>query len=482
MKFLSLAVPCLLFFLCGCGPTTAEILARHEQELITGNLSASLPLLNQAAERNDNDLLLWHLLSGTANSLTGNSAESIRQFDLAEDLFSRNDHQSVFEQGGEGALAMLQNEKVFQFNGNGQDRIFCCFYKALNYAASSNPDAARTELNRAMEHQENWLYARKKEIASAAETLEKGLAENQNQSNDSQAEAAAAVTIAKDKNFLNLLVEHCSFDLQKNGDIGKLTPADYQNAYITHFSGVFRWLNGDGGREYIRDAAGLKPGHPILSADFSDIEAGKIPDNTVWIYAEDGLCPKRKEVRLDLPFILIPYANHYILYAGMAFPALHYQSAAADKYTVSAAGSVFPMIELENFDRLVKTEYDVYMYGAVKREIARCLLKAGVQAGLGIAAEKASDKWVKLGLRAAQVTAATHAAASTSADTRTWISLPKRIMVVRITRPEDGKITINADSHSIALDLPAGNSIVWLRKTAVSSPLQAKIIHFSARK
>ena len=75
-------------------------------------------------------------------------------FDAAEDAMHENDTTSLFAKGGEGALAMMTNDRVFAYDGGGQDRIFTCLYKAIDYMTSGNNDAARTELNRAGQHQE----------------------------------------------------------------------------------------------------------------------------------------------------------------------------------------------------------------------------------------------------------------------------------------------------------------------------------------
>ena len=100
--------------------------------------------------------------------------------------------------------------------------------------------------------------------------------------------------------------------------------------------------------------------------------------NQVWVYVEDGLCPVREEWRLDLPTVLIPYLNRYILYAGMALPYLRYRNEACASYSVAAGGQVMPLVELQDVDALLKTEFDVYFRGALTREITRTVVKAGV--------------------------------------------------------------------------------------------------------
>jgi len=480
MKLLNLIAGAIAaVFAVGCGPTVQEILDQHERDLNAGTMENTLKLLQKEAEDEDNDQLLWRLMAGNVSSLLNDPEEGIRQFDGAEDIFSKNDKESVFAKGSDGTMSILNNEKSFPYNGIGQDRLFCCFYKAIDYAELGKMDSSRTELNRAMEHQENWLFERRKEIANAEEALEKAAqAKEKEKPLDGNDRSKNVAGVLANNSFKDILVKHCGFDMSKSGDLAKMTPADYQNAYMTHFCGIFRYLNGDNGRDFLRNAVTLKPANQTAKADFASFEAGKMPSNDVWIYMEDGLCANRKEVRFDLPAFLIPYANRYVLYAGMAFPALVSRSAGANLYTVKVGGTDYAMEELESIDRLVKVEYDVYMHNAVKREITRCLVKVAAQVALGIAAENVSDQYARMGLKAGQIAAAAWARATTAADTRCWASLPKRVFVAHIQRPADGKIVMTADGKPVEITVPAGNSIVWMRKAAPLAPIRMKVLNF----
>jgi hypothetical protein len=189
------------------------------------------------------------------------------------------------------------------------------------------------------------------------------------------------------------------------------------------------------------------------------------PKNQVWIWVEDGLCPERKEWRLDLPLIFVPYVRNYVLYAGMALPYLEYRSAGADGWSVSTESNSAGMSEIADVDKLLKLEYDVYMRGALAREITRVIVKAGSQAALGIAAGNTSDWREQLALIASQKAVAIWAASVTAADTRSWTSLPKRVHAVRIDRPADGRIKINASCGLVAdVTVPEGNSMVFVSK------------------
>ncbi len=467
---------------CACAAgcrTTQDVLHDYEVALSTGQYGAPVQEVSELAAKEDGSQLLWQLMAGSALYMTGDKDRALSLFDAAEDAMHANDATSVFAKGGEGALAMMTNDRVFAYDGGGQDRIFTCLYKAIDYMTSGRYDAARTELNRAGQHQENWLWERRKDVAAAAKRMKSDSAayakQNNVAGNDNESHVAGAF---KDGAFGAQIKEKCGFDPATSGNLDMLAPKDYMNVYAAHVTGIFRWLMGDGARNYLKDVATLASGNPMCRRDFAEVDSGNRPSNQIWIWVEDGLCPTREEWRLDLPFVLIPYARRYIMYAGMALPDLRERAYGATVWSAVAGGQTLPMAELESVDHLVRTEYDVYMRGALAREITRTLVRVGVQVGLGIAADHASDDRTKLALRISQVGVATWAATSTAADLRSWTALPKRVMAVRIDRPADGVVQVVADGRSIPVTVPPGNSLVFIRKPAPSAPPVVKMATF----
>ena len=153
--------------ICGCRHPMAD----YENSLIAGNYASAASIATEEAKDGDNDELMWRLMAGSARRLAGETETAIAQFDKAEDVMIEHDGASVFSKGVATAWAMVTNDKAFPYDGGGQDRIMTCFYKAVDFAATGKPEAARTEFNRAAQHQENWLSERRKEIADAKERL-----------------------------------------------------------------------------------------------------------------------------------------------------------------------------------------------------------------------------------------------------------------------------------------------------------------------
>lgn len=482
---LALACACAV----GCR-TTKDVLDDYETSLSTGQYVDPVQETSELADKKDGTQLLWQLMAGGSLYMAGDRNKAIEMFDHAEDTMSANDRVSVFSRAGDGALAMLTNDRSFPYDGGGQDRIFTCLYKAIDYMAGGRRDAARTELNRAAQHQENWLWQRRKDVAAAARRLEADAAAYAKQQPVQlpAGRTQQTASVLANPSFRANVRSKCRFDPMTSGNLNRLAPYEFMNAYASHVTGVFRWLVGDSARNCLKDAAALQSGNRVLQRDYAEVNRGVKPVNQVWIYAEDGLCQCREEWRLDLPLALLPFVQRYVLYAGMALPYLRERSHGAINWSVVANGAAMPMAQLADVDALVKTEYNVYMRGALTREITRTIIKIGAQVALGAAAEAAekrhekkkknsssNDFWT---LKAAQIGVATWAASTTAADLRSWTALPKTVKVARVARPADGKIEIVADGQRIPLVVPPGNTMVFIRKPGPAACPMVKMATF----
>ena len=461
----------------GCR-TVNDVIVDYRANISAGRYAEAAKEPAELAAEGGGDALMWQLMAASAHDLAGDTDTAISEFDLAEDRMIENDHQSVFSQTADSAYAMMLNDKYFSYDGGGQDRIFTCLYKAVGYGARNDFAAARTELNRAAQHQENWLWERRKDLAAAEERLAKESAEYAKDKGEGQDVDAGQGNVAvqnamKDGSFRTTVKEAFGFDIFTSGVLDQLKPADYQNPYVAHVCGVFRWLNGDEGQGFLKDAVSLRPANGFARGDLEACNAGVKPSGWVWVYVEDGLCPEREQWRIDLPLLLIPYAGRYVKYAGLCLPRLLERPSAAATWSIGGV----PMEVIANVDALTKIEYDVYMRGAIAREITRTVIDVGVQVALGVTAEHVSDWKTQTALIASQYAVAAYSALRRGADTRCWPTLPKTVYLLRMQRPADGILSVNADGVDVVhVELPPGNSMVFVRKPSAIAVPSVKVI------
>ena len=474
------AVAAALFAAPGCR-TVNDVLVDYRANVSEGRYSVAAAEPAELGAKENGDRLMWRLMAASAYDLAGETDLALQNFDVAEDIMIENDKRSVFSQTADAAYAMMLNDKYFPYDGGGQDRIFTCLYKAIAYGTRNDFAAARTELNRAAQHQENWLWERRKDISAADERLEKEAAEYAKEKGeghevDSGQGKVVVQNAMKDGTFGNTVKEAFGFDIFTSGVLDQLKPEDYQNPYVAHVCGVFRWLSGDGDqRGFLKDAVSLRPRNSAARGDLEACEAGVKPNGWVWVYAEDGLAPEREKWRIDLPLVLIPYAGKYVMYAGIALPRLVERPSAASAWSVGGTH----MEVIADVNALAKIEYDVYMRGALAREITRTVVDVGVQAALGIAADNAGDWRVQAALKASQIAVAGYSALRRGADTRCWPTLPKTVYLARIPRPADGVVRITADGQNVAeVEIPDGNAMVFVRKPAPLAAASVKVLRF----
>lgn len=465
----------------GCR-TDKQILHDHDMNIRAGAYDVAVVEVTEKAEKEDNSQQMWRLLSANAYYMADDKVGAVGQFDKAEQVFAKNDSKSVFAAAGEGSFAMLTNDKAFAYDGGGLDREFTCIYRGIDFMTSKQPDLARVEYNRLTQYQTNWLYDREKEIASAQERLEKDVnSYDKENKNKSTGRGEAVDKALADASFMGQIKSQCGYDPAFSGDLSQLAANDYINIYGLHLTGLFRWLNGDSDRNDLRDAAIYAPNHASVRRDAEDIRAGVLPRNQVWVYVEDGLCPKREEWKLSLPLMYVPGIGRYAPYVGMALPYLVYRDVGISHWSINAGGPVSTQMEkLEDVDRLVKVEYDVYLRGALKREITRTVVKAGTEIALGVIADNVADTKTRIALKASQYAVAAWAMASVGADIRSWTTLPKSVYMQRLDRPADGKVKILGNGAVVTeVTVPEGkNTIIFVRKPSVNAAPAVKVATF----
>lgn len=464
--------------LAGCR-TTEDVIRDYNLDFANGLYERGATETDGLAASGGGDALLWHQLAGSAMRLSGRERDAIAHFDAAERCYADNDTRSVFSRGASSTTAMMVNDTMFAYDGDGVDRVFTCLYKAIDFLSFGNVELARVELNRASQYQRNWLYDMRKEIEDARKRFDadaNNYIKSQKAFSSSRSERQNQIdTALSDAQFRDKFIANCGFDPATSGDIEAIASSKaFMNPYALHLTGVFRWLANDSDKNDLRDLAALAPYCTTARRDASECRKGIRPENQVWVFIEDGLCPYRSEWRCDLPLYFIPGANRYLPYVAMAFPTLNYRSNAAENWRVGGNATE----RLADIDGLVKTEYDIYMRSALTREISRTLIRAGMEIALGILAEShrnQNDYWA---YKAAQIGVALWAASCTKADVRSWTALPKRVLVARVDRPASGIISVKAGVETLELPVPPGNTLLFIRKPGPSAPAIVKSFTF----
>lgn len=413
----------------------------------------------------DRDLVIYLLEAGRTAQLSGDTESSIRWYAEVHDRLRPYLDTEAEASASEGVATTLVNQAVSEYKGTPSDRMLAAALNSVNLLAMGRFDDARVELNRAADWQQDAVNRFQKEIDEQLAAAQKQDEKKEGDAkNGKEEKGGEGVTVSKE-----------TLDAQLKGEafqnIESLTVyANFANPFIDHLRGVFYLSTGadpgdlDTARFAFRQVLAMEPGsEPMVAPDLeaTDSASRRKPDPTTWVYFMNGLGPRLEEIRIDVPIVVGP-----VPYVAAAFPTMKFNDNCAIGLTVSTLGSEpVAAVPLADMDRIVGAEFRARLPLIITQEILSAAVKAaatyGLQAGLG--------DW-------GMIAGVIYTAASTSADTRTWRSIPKNIMVCRIPTPSDGVISISTDRPLGEVQVQPGvSNIVCVSLPAATTPQASTI-------
>lgn len=418
-------------------------------------------------EDDDYDMVIYLLEAGRTAQLSGDTESSIRWFaDVHERLRPYLDTEAEAT-ASEGVATTMVNQAIAEYKGTPSDRMLASALNSLNLLAMGQFDDARVELNRAADWQQDAVNRFQKEIdeqLAAAQKQDEKRDGDKKEGDTKGGEKDEGVTVSKE-----------TLDAQLKGEafqnIENLTAyANFANPFIDHLRGVFYLSMGadpgdlDTARFAFRQVLAMEPASQSMVApdlEATDSASRRKPDPTTWVYFMNGLGPRLEEIRIDVPIVVGP-----VPYVAAAFPTMKFNDDCASGLTVATQGSEpVAAVPLADMDRIVGSEFRARLPLIITQEILSAAVKAaatyGLQAGLG--------DW-------GMIAGVIYTAATTSADTRIWHSVPKNIMVCRVPTPSDGVISISTDRSLGEVEVqPGAFNIVCVSLPASSTPIASTV-------
>lgn len=166
-----------------------------------------------------------------------------------------------------------------------------------------------------------------------------------------------------------------------------------------------------------------------------------------YIFMETGSGPYRLEKKIRLPLMLFYGGNPPggVLYAPIAFPELQYRDDHDSFFRISSSGTEKQMEELVDLDSVISSEFRAGFPVEMAKALVQTVLAIASQAAIEAATKKHQEESVAVALFAAVAKVAA-AESLTKADERCWYSMPKKVLVQRVSTPRNGKIIITSES------------------------------------
>ena len=436
-----------------------------EDKITTGQLQAAVEMAKEKAdvdpETGHSEDLLWSLEAAALLRMTEDYKQSTAFLDDAEALMKAEDTEDFVGSAVDSVGSILLNDSAADYEQAHYDGIMANSYKALNFMFEGDIANARVEWNRVDDRQRRAAEEFAEKIAQLKEEQEKEAAEQQKKSGNNNDEKTTEQSLSEAERIL----------LTQGVDMSQWnTYKDYVNPFSTYMHGLFFLVNAQGRSDFSKSYDSLKRAASMTGSNIAKDDMKLVDDlrkgrksiknvkPTVWVVFENGLGPKKEEVRIDLPVFL---ASNNVAYSGMALPKIVERTQAYPTLNVNGTQTAV----LAEMDRVVQAEFKAEFPYILSREVTRTVWKTVAQKQMADESQLAG--WIAA---AAQI-------ASTSADLRMWNSLPKDFQLAKMRKPKNGTLTITAQGMTapvnVELDPDAQFSIVYVR---AMSPLSVPTI------
>lgn len=454
----------LILLLTSCGTSHRIKAAKIDNAIMHGDYaSATLTAtgtLNADKIIEDNPDLLDTLNAGPFLFFQNDFEGASKVMDLADIKLSEHFSRSVLSKGGREATTALANASILGYEPMAMDNLYLNSYKALNYLADRNKANARIEINRGYSKQQDIAEYYDKEISKAQKAANKETQEldetNQKQASETQ-----------DK----LIRENY-------GDLSKWKGyKNYMNPYVTYVSGLYFLLDARGRSDfetastYLKRARGMMPKNSIIKNDLAQAEKSsnynaKSNEKFVWVIYENGMIANFEEIRLTIPVFLVSQDVQLTTFS-MPKPKLREQAFNSLSFAFGD-GKKYKSEIIADMDSIFIAEFNKNLPVYLSRAIAQAVAKSMLQ----YAASQEEDAWASL---AAQV----YTLSTSSADLRSWHSLPKNVQIAKIPVKKTQNLSIFSKGTDILGEVEIKNdvnTIVYIRIPSImSKPVISKI-------
>ena len=421
--------------------------AKVTESYRSGDYTLAAKMASEGAEENSNsekDRVVYNLEAARTCQIAGDYAESKRYYDLVhEDVRPYLDTKAEAKIT-EAISTTAVNQTLSIYRATPAERIMCNTLNAINCIKMGDFQLARIELKRAQEWQE---YAKTKYM-DEIEEAQRSAKEKSDKEGLGNVASGNGIPPEMKSNFSNLE------DLSGYGD--------FQNPFVSHFRGIYLMSRATGddsnARWELKRTLQMNPDcRAAIEPDLQLLQGSTMSayPPTTWVYFMTGEAPHLSELRLDIP---IPVGD--INYVAAAFPQLEMNENFEAIFEIETSnGTRTPSYLLVDMDSVVGSEFSVRLPTIIAQEIASTALKA-------IATKIAADDNQLL-----QLLGNMGQAASTSADLRSWHTLPKHIYICRIPTPKDGVLSmfiggsdfgttqvVSEEDNIVVVTLPSSNA------------------------
>lgn len=349
------------------------------------------------------------LVSGNALFNAGNYSESDKVF---EEFNKRNTDTNSFSLMREFTTittgAMSTDYRPYMM-----DTLFVSYYQILSALAENRWSDARVIINQSYARQQKMSREYKNLINKKSESVQSAMDLEQD-IRDNNAQWAAY--------------------------------SDIMNPALMYLSGIYFLSDSDfsTAETYLNRATGMTNNNSYVTRDLELARNKTKPENTTWVFIENGFAPKLVEKRINIPWLVGP---------GISMITIAVAEPVFNNSTLNINGAK----KIADVNAMFMTEFNEYSVNSALRSAAAAAARVVLQTSAYNSKSKFSPL---LGLGATIFSIAT-----TSADIRNWGVLPEYIYAIRTDTPKSGLLELKSGGNvvtSINMN-KSGNNIVYIR-------------------
>lgn len=433
-----LVVATSLLLMQGCA-TTAQKSAGMRQSLIQGRPDLALTSVEQGGESSD---VMVNMNRGMLRRMNRDYDGSNQALEAAKKKIEELYGISVTESAG----SVLINDETISFDGDRFEQVLVHVYKALNYIALGQIDAARVEMLQSDVKMMEWGETPEEDPFTRYLTgiVFEALGEH----DDARVAYSRAVEVYKKTKARHGL----NIPLQLKNDLLFMLSKTGMNNELQQYKKEF-------------GMSGYKP--PNVQG------MGELI-----VVMNNGLAPQRDQTGIQT------YSPEMALNIRIAIPTYPLPPAYVNQIRLQVADRQQMLEPVENIDGLARAALEADIGGITARALARAVVKKKME-------KEAGDRQGGL----AQLAMLVMNTASEIADTRCWNTLPQEIHLGRMYLPEGsyqlkldviGQSRTVVDSYNIPVTIKAGRKTIisehWVAPRALmSTPASAKGTNTAAR-
>ena len=435
----------LLLQACATGPTRqqADLLRQEITQSDYSGVASTAVAVGKIDWKGGGDEL-WKLNAGSAFLHAGDPQKSIVLLDEAETQATQTDLNAI--NLGPGYLPRVY------------DMVMVNSYKALSFLEAGDETNARVEFNRMSDRQRRAEDFYAKEIAAAQGRADK-------QQKQGGINLSGPLQALKKDDQYNAAVR----DMSRFKNYGP-----FVNPLPIYIHGLFFLANtnqpdASRARDSLKRVLGMVENKALINADLKLAEdklRGKPVLPMTWVIFENGQSPLFESYSVPIPVpVLKKDGGIELSVVTVALPRMQLQPLAYPGFDVVATGGQSHSTTLSDFDSVMGAEFNKRYPSIILSAVTEVALKIAAQS----AANQTDNGMLKLlTLVGSQIS---------TADTRSWILLPKAFEVARLSTPVDGVLQVQPNGGkaiTVKVD-PSKSSIVFVKAMYPGSPLVANV-------